>query len=372
MNGLTRIQRYIFAEMARALGLVMGVIVLAILLVDSVEQINTVGTRAEVSWFDALTFSLMKLPSLIEQTLAFGLLIASMLTFRSLSKRAELPVFRASGVSAWNFLTPCILLALIVGLFTMMAISPVGSQLTQQYDGLRAELLQQNSAQIANGETGIWLRDGDELAQMIIHAESIDRSGTVLSDARFIEQERILNTDTNDAFTFLRRIDADKATLQSGFWQLDNVIEYRPDTTSQTFERLSFSTDMERATLIDRFRSPTHIGFWHLPDYIEASETVGINATKFKMRYQGLLALPAMFIAMSLIGALACLRLVRLGRTAPLIMIGSGSAILLYFANQLGSSFGSSGDVPAIIAAWSPPVFVIFVCLALVAYFEDG
>jgi lipopolysaccharide export system permease protein len=254
----------------------------------------------------------------------------------------------------------------------MMAISPIGSNLTQRYDAARADLLEQKSAQIARGETGIWLRDGNDFVQTIIQADSIDTTGTVLRNARFIQQERIFNNDLGDAFVFLRRMDAELATLENGFWQLEGVIEYKPNAVSAPMKQLSFSTEMERATLIDRFRSPTHIGFWRLPNYIEASETVGINASKFKMRYQSLLAMPVLFAAMSLIGALACLRMVRLGRTAPLIAFGAGGAIMLYFVNQLGSSFGSSGDVPAIIAAWSPPLFAVFVCLALVAYFEDG
>lgn len=373
MIGLSRIQRYILAENARALMLVMSVIVIAILLIDVVEQINTIGTRVEISLLEAFGFSLMKLPTLIEQTLPFGLLIAAMLTFRKFSKSAEMPVIRASGLSAWNFLAPCIVLALFTGLLTMMTISPIGSQLTKKYETARASLLGQESAQIAQAETGIWLRDGDDLTQTIINAQSIDATGTVLRQARFIQQERVFNSDNGEeAFTFLRRLDARRAKLENGFWQLDQVIEYTPDATSKPIRRLSFSTEMQQATLIDRFRSPTHIGFWDLPAYISASETVGIDALKFKMRYQALLAMPIMFTAMSLIGALACLRLARLGRTAPFIALGGASAITLYFINQLGSSFGTTGAIPPIIAAWAPPVFAVFVCLALVAYNEDG
>jgi len=104
MIGFSRIQWYIFMINARALAVVMTVITMAILLVDTVEQVSTIGTRAEISLLQAVSFSLMKLPSLIEQTLPFGLLIAAMLTFRGLSKQAELPVIRASGLSAWAFL----------------------------------------------------------------------------------------------------------------------------------------------------------------------------------------------------------------------------------------------------------------------------
>lgn len=370
---LTRIQRYILRENARTLAITMGVIVLAILLVDTVEQIGTIGTRADITLLGIIRFSLMKLPALIEQTLPFGLLIAAMLTFRQFSKSAELPVIRASGLSAWMFLTPTVLIALTTGLFTMMAISPLGSVLSKQYEAERARLLARDGAQIAQAETGIWLRDVDDLVQTIINAQGIDETGTVLQNVRFLQEERILNADSGgEVFTFIRRLDAKTAKLEQGFWQLENVTEYTPGGLGTHFNQLSFSTDLQQATLIDRFRTPSHVGFWQLPAYIGASETVGIDASKFKMRYLSLTAMPVMFVAMSLIGALACLRLVRLGGTAPFIAFGAGSAIILYFINQLGTSFGTTGAVPPLIAAWSPPVFAVFVCLALVAYNEDG
>ena len=97
-----------------------------------------------------------------------------------------------------------------------------------------------------------------------------------------------------------------------------------------------------------------------------------VNAPKMKMRYLALTAIPVMFSAMSLMGALACLRLVRLGRTVPFIAFGAASSIALYFVNQVGASFGSIGAIPPIVAAWTPPVFAVLVCLALVAFNEDG
>jgi len=296
-----------------------------------------------------------------------------MLTYRQLSARAELPVIRASGLSAWTFLTPSIVLALLLGLFTMMAVSPIGSYSTKKYEAQREALLQTQGAQIAQTQTGIWLRDGNELVQTIINAQSIDATGTVLRDVRFIQQERVFNNDSGeDIFIFFRRLDANRAKLERGFWQLEGVTEYTPNSLAKTSEKISFSTDLEQATLIDRFRAPAHIGYWKLPAYIKTSEAAGIDASKFKMRYLSITAMPVMFIAMSLIGALACLRLVRLGRTAPFIAFGAASAVILYFVNQLGSSFGTIGAIPPLIAAWSPPIFAVFVCLALVAYNEDG
>jgi lipopolysaccharide export system permease protein len=102
---LSRIQRYILKECLSGLVLVLGVLLLAILLIDVVEQLRTVGGDVSLSLLSALRLSLMKLPLLIEQTLPFALLAASMLAFTRLNRRSELSIIRASGLSAWRFLT---------------------------------------------------------------------------------------------------------------------------------------------------------------------------------------------------------------------------------------------------------------------------
>ena len=190
---------------------------------------------------------------------------------------------------------------------------------------------------------------------------------------RFIQEDRIVgDLSAREEYKFSRRIDAGTATLRQGFWQLEEVTEFVPGREARQYPSLAFATELNQATLIDRFKPPALIGFWDLPDYIENSESVGINTAKFQMRYLTLTAIPVLFAAMALIGALACLRLARLGRTAPYIAFGAACSIALYFTNQLGASFGSIGAIPPIVAAWTPPVFAVLVCLALVAFNEDG
>lgn len=375
MIGLSRIQRYIFGLSVRSLLVVLGVIIGAILLVDTVEQLRTIGTRTQIGVEVAVYLSLLKLPQLIEHTLPFALLISTMLTFRQMSVRAELPVIRASGLSAWRFLTPTMLLAGLVGAFTMLVLSPIGSTLSAQFEDVRSQLLGESGAgtDIAVSDRGVWLRDGDTFTQTIIHAGEINETGTVLTNVKMLQEERALNPGGGDpVFTFARRIDAKEARLERGFWQLTDVIEYLPDESPMPLPSLSMPTDLKQAVLMDRFSSPTTISFWDLPDYIERTERGGINAQRYRMRWHALTTLPVLFIAMSLIGALACLRLARLGGSSPLVAIAAGAAIGLYFVIQISSGMGGSGAVPAFIAAWAPPGFATFACLALIAYREDG
>lgn len=373
MIGFSRIQRYIFMESAKSLGTTLSVIALAILLVDTVEQISTIGARADITLLDAFSFSLMKLPSLIEQTMPFALLIAAMMTYRRLSKRAELPVIRASGLSAWSFLAPNAILALFAGIIALTAISPLGSQLTQRYELARSGVLAQNGSKASSAGGEIWLRDGDNFTQSTIHAQAIDQTGTKLINVRFLEEQRIPNAvDERGAFKFSRRLDAQSAQLEDGFWQLNDLTEYLPNGEAEKHTTISFPTSLDRASLIDRFRPPTHVGFWDLPKHIQDADAIGINTSKLRMRYYGLLSTPIMFVAMAMMGALACLRLVRLGRTAPFIIFGAAGGISLYFVTQIGASLGTIGAIPPLVAALAPPIFAFLVCLALVAYNEDG
>lgn len=101
----------------------------------------------------------MKLPQIVEQTLPFALLIASMMAFTRLNRRSELSIIRASGISAWRFLTPVMILGVVLGLFTMMVLNPFAAKLTESFEQTRDRLLNEGRPTLAVSDTGID-RDG--------------------------------------------------------------------------------------------------------------------------------------------------------------------------------------------------------------------
>ena len=373
MIGFSRIQRYIFREYLASFLTVLGVISLAIVLVDTVEQLRTVGARINISILDALYLAALKFPKLAEQTMPFAVLAGSIMTFRRLSRRAELPVIRASGLSAWNFLTPPMTAALIIGLFTMMVVSPLGANLNAKFEDTRNQMFDSNVANISTFESGVWLREVNDIGQTIINAASIDETGSQLSDAKFILETRIfVDGEATDRYVFSRRYDAGSARLINGFWQLEDVTENGPALAPQHYDELSLATTLELYTLTDQYSAPDSVSFWTLPERIRQTRAAGLRTERHEMRLMGLTALPLVFVVMSLIGSLACLRLARLGGAAPLMIAAMLGAIGFYFINQVSASMAATGTVPPIIAAWLPPLFCLFICLAIIAFREDG
>jgi len=369
----SRLQRYILLQCISALLMVLGVFIITIMLIDVVEQLRTVGGDVSLSLQQAAFLAAMKLPGLIEQTLPFALLISAMITYNQLNKTSELSVIRAIGQSAWQFLSPVLFLAVMLGLFAMSILNPLGAHLSERFETERAELLRDGGRMVETVRQNIWLRQGSADTQLVIHAERVDINGRIFKNVKLLEESRIYDgARATDMFRFSRRIDADQAIIIDGFWQLTDLVENIPGQPPVRMTSLAIETDLDPNKLLSRFTSPNTIGFWDLPDFILSTNRAGLDTSRFTMRWFGLTSLPILYAAMALIGALVCLKFSRSGGTSRLIAIGAGAAASLFFINQLAASFGASGAVPPAIAAWSPALCALFLALTTIAYQEDG
>ena len=364
-----RIQRYIFIQCLNGLAMTLGIILGAILLVDMVEQLRTVGARIELSLLDAFQLTIMKAPQLILETLPFAILVGSMLAYSKLNRSSELSAIRAAGMSAWRFLAPAFFLATLLGLLSMMAIDPLSTHTNAKYEFDRASLLQETGAGIdarKNLKT-VWLRQGTETTQSVIHGEVAPDDNQSLLDVEIFVLEK-----NGEEFDFQRRIDAKKATLRPGFWQLEDVTEYseRNEPIKQDF--LALTSTLDPSTILNRSKDEKSISFWKLPRLIADARQAGLDADKYIMKYHTLLAMPVLLGAMSLIGAIVCLRLRRSGGVTQLLAAGIGAGFLLFFVNQVSKGLASSGATPPQAAAWAPALIALFSVLSIIAFAEDG
>lgn len=364
---LSRLGRYL---MSRTLGGVIvaliGVLV-SILLIDLVEQMRSVGTRVDLSLVQALYFTLLKTPMLIEQTLPFVMLAGTMMAMIGLNRTSELISLRAAGVSAWRFLTPAAFVGAVLGVIVITTINPLGAWCYQLFEARKDQALASYAERATPASNGVWIRQGDADGQVVIHADSVDPNGATLRDATFMFFEV---RDTTLRFT--RRISAKEAVLRPGFWQLTDLTEAAPGGRPMRMPRLAIPTTLEQAELVNRFVTPATLSFWRLPGFIAEAREAGFAPTRYELKWQSLLAYPLLLAAMAGLGAAFSLPLQRLGSLARWGATGVGIGMFLYFYGQIAGAFAISQSVPAAAAAWAPPVAGVFIALALVAFQEDG
>ncbi|MFN5718861.1 MAG: LptF/LptG family permease, partial [Bradyrhizobium sp.] len=103
-----------------AVGVFAGIFVLLVL-VDYIEMVRKTSSLVGASAITVAETSLFRVPQLLEKLMPFWVLFGAMSFYLALSRRLELVVARAAGVSAWQFISPALARAIVLGRFATPA-----------------------------------------------------------------------------------------------------------------------------------------------------------------------------------------------------------------------------------------------------------
>jgi lipopolysaccharide export system permease protein len=333
-----------------------------VLVIDFVEQLRRVedAKRATTQLVALLTF--YRVPAFTEVVLPFAVLIGAMICFLGLSRKLELVVARAAGLSAWQFLTPALVVAALIGVAAATIYNPIASEFRERSLRMEAELFGRAGA--ADNRNNYWLRQATEDGQTVINAASAANRGRVLTGVNVLVYGR-------DGL-FKERIDAPSAELGNGYWNLFNARVTPIDREPSTHEVYLLPTQLSADQVRDSFVMPEQVSFWDLPEFIQIARKSGLPSARFELQYQLLLARPLLLVAMVLLAAAATLRFARLGGLTQTILGGVVAGFLLYVGSELAGNLGRSGLVPPVLAAWSPAAIGALMGFLVLLKQEDG
>ena len=156
-----------------------GVFVLVVL-IDYVELMRRASDAPNVSaWLVAKT-SFFRVPQVTERLLPFAVLVGAMTCYLNLSRRHELVVARSAGMSAWQFVTPALLVALVLGALAATVYNPVSAALREQSKRLEIDLFGERPSGLRQSGSGFWVRQKTAEGQAIINATSSREQGALL------------------------------------------------------------------------------------------------------------------------------------------------------------------------------------------------
>lgn len=368
MAAVGRLQIYVLNRTLAGLATAFVVIASVVMLICFVELSRAYGGRNDVGFIRLVELMMLQAPSIILLLLPFIFLFGTMAAFVTLNRRSELIAMRAAGVSAWRFIFPAAAAAFLIGVLDVVALNPIAADLNGRYEDAKAAIDEGHAGK--EGPSAIWLRQGDEHTQIVIHAAAHDMKGGVVRLQRvslFLQ-----NVAAGGALQFSRRIEADEAQLDPGFWRLSNVRESTPGEGSVRSETLSIPSTLDRRTAMEKFAARDTVGFWRLPETIRRAEAAGFSSAPYRLRFQELLATPLLFAGMSVLAAAFSLRLMRLGGLAGLTGAGVALGFTIFFFDRLCGALGGAEVVPPIVAGWMPPLIALLAGFTLLSYTEDG
>jgi len=338
-------------------------LVALIALFDTIEIMRKTST-AQVAMVDIFAMMLFKLPHLAQEAIPFTVLFGAMMAFWRLNRFHELVIARAAGVSAWEFLLPVLLIALLIGVIKVTVYSPFASAMMLRYEQLESTTDRGRSSLAALSGDGLWLRQRTMDGHYILHAAAIRPAGMVL------DRVIVFKFGKDDSFT--SRIDARQARLEPGYWRLQAARINSPRVPVAFRDEVRVPSNLTRENIQDSFARPETMSFWTLPGFIGVLEQAGFSGLRHRVYWYSQLADPLLLCAMALFAAAFTLRPQRRGGTVLLIAAGIGTGFLIYFATDVVTALGVSARIPALLAAWSPATVGCLLATAFLFHLEDG
>jgi len=140
----------------------------------------------------------------------------------------------------------------------------------------------------------------------------------------------------------------------------------------QAYETYILASNLEPSQVRQSFTPPDSVPFWNLDETIAQTERAGLDATRYRLQYDVLLARPLLFVAMVFVAASVSLRFFRFGGVSRMVLGGVTAGFVLYVGTQLMEDLGASGLVVPTVAAWFPAVVGSLLGTLALLYQEDG
>jgi lipopolysaccharide export system permease protein len=359
MIGFT-LGRYLSSRFFRMIVAVFATMFSLVYVIDFVELLRRTGNIVGVSASTVAYLSFLRTPAVSEQVLPFCVLFGSMAVFLNLTRKLELLVARAAGVSVWQFLGPPVLIAVLIGIASITVLNPVSASMKQQAD--KMELAIFGGSGDAKG--GIWVRQKSVDGESIMQAEKAKKNNNLLEGVTAYVYDR--------AGVFQQRVLASRATLTTGVWHLEDAQVSEPGGEPQKFGTYLLATNLLPGQVSESSMSAEAVPFWELSELRAQTEAAGLDGSTYRLQYQTLLARPLLLVAMTLIAAAFSLRFFRFGGIGKFVGGGVGAGFVLYVATKFVGDLGGSGLLSPSVAAWSPAIVASMLGALALLNQEDG
>ena len=308
--------------------------------------------------------SFFRVPQLTERLLPFSVLVGAMACYLALSRRNELVVARAAGMSAWQFVAPAVIVRLRARAAGDRGLQSALGRDARMVEAARSRDLRRPASRHA-AEHQRLLGAAAQRRRPVDHLRGLE-PGTGRAARR---RQRV---HLRPAGHELERIEAKSASLEPGHWRLEQAVVYASGAPPRDHDTYLVKTNLTAAQVRESFSTPETVPFWELPAYIEIAERSGLVAAGYKLQYQLLIARPFLLSAMVLLACSVSLRFFRFGGVAKMVLSGVAAGFLLYVLSKVTEDLSKAELMHPAAAAWLPVLAGGLTGFVVLLYQEDG
>lgn len=335
--------RYIAVAWLRLLGLCLGSFVSIYLVLDMMDKIPRF-LRAGGRLPDILKFFVYKFPEMIGQTASFSILMATLLTLGLFSRNSEIIAMRSCGISLARISFPLLLLGCVASLLLLVNAEVIvpASYLKMEY--AERVLIKKQGINAVFKKNNIWFRSGS----MIVQAQMFEPTEKSLKGVVIWTLDETMSPKS--------RIDAAMAVFQDGRWVLRRAT-IKDFSKGHGFEmkkvdqmEMALTLKIDDLKVLDN--NADNLSYKKLKEYADNLQKGGYQAHRYLTMMHNKLSAPFSALVMVLLGIPFAMKNSRSGGIA----LGIGASVAIGFAyfvaNAVFLSYGRSGVIPPMLAAW--------------------
>jgi len=348
----------------------LGMFFVFMVLLGLIDLVDELQDFPDLPFAEVVRIVLLNMPQENYEFLPLVLILSSVALFMRLARSSELVVVRSAGRSALRGLLAPLTVALLIGMISVTMLNPIVAASAKRHNDFLNSYLGWGTSILAIAPEGLWLRQGSDTGQTVIHAERASSDVSTLYSTTFIA----FDLDG----TPLSRMTADSAELGDGEWRLTTVKLWdlssgiNPENTAQELDTLSVPSALTQDRIIDSFGKPQYISIWNLPKFIEQLEEAGFSARRYTVWLQMELARPLFLVALVMAAAAFTMRHSRLHNTGTSVLTAIMLGFGLHYIRNFAQILGENGQIPVMLAAWAPPVAAFLLALGILLHMEEG
>jgi lipopolysaccharide export system permease protein len=338
------LNRYIAATYSRMMVLCLSSFITIYLVIDFLEKINRF-TRAHGSPYYIALFFLYKIPEIISQVMPLGVLMATLLSLGALSRNSEIVAMRGCGISLRKITSPILIIAFLLSLITFFSDEIVVANTSREMKYIQDVLIEGKSPNAFFRQDNIWYKERN----LVMQAKLFNPSTQTL--------EGVTLWQITGGMHPSKRIEAEKCVWNGKSWMLkDAVTRYIVEgnivrTARDANTPVDLGLRLSDLRILDKHADT--IGFFKLKRYCKNLRKSGYDPTRYEALMHSKISLAFASFIMAFLG----IPFVMKGGRSSGIAFGIGLSIIIGFAyyvtNSILLSFGQTGVLPPVIAAWA-------------------
>ena len=356
MLNLKSINKYIIKEYIKSLLIVIAIMISIIILINFLDEFNFFKSKKNLNFFTFLLFVILKIPNVLINLFPFIVLFSGIVFFLKVYNYNEIISLRVMGYSNIQIIIIPALTSFVIGYFLIFFIVPFSSSFLKYYEELRIEYNETKNLFFVN-DTGIWILDKNDNEKNIIRIEKIDRNFSI------IEKITIYHYDKND--NFIKRVDAEKGSINEKSWELNNVriINVQKKNKEEYLNNFNYKNNVNINEIKNIYKNTETTSLLNISREITVLKDKGYSAIDLTIRYQKLISLPVYLLSMSILSGLM---IINLGKTSSYLthgIYGVIVSIIIYFLNDLSITIAKSGIISVDFSVWIPIFLIILINL---------